>query len=135
VSSTSTSTSSVSSSDSSTTDPQAEMYMSLAVADLRQSVAETVASGASVYQSALSERVIEEDPEGRDGLSSGPSDDRSDSAESPRTSIRGRSRSRSATPTGLVCRGATITTNCLAPFTVSFAEHIFYHYGQSTRRT
>ncbi|GFZ46386.1 Autophagy-related protein 2 [Saitozyma sp. JCM 24511] len=95
---TSTSTSSVSSSGSSTTDPQAEMYMSLAVADLRQSVADTVASGASVYQSALSERVIEEEPEGRDGLLS--SDNRSNSTGSPRTSIRGRSRSRSATPTG-----------------------------------
>jgi hypothetical protein len=74
------------------------MYMSLAVADLRQSVADTVASGASVYQSAMSERVIEEEPEGRDGSSA--SDNRSNSTGSPRTSVRGRSRSRSATPTG-----------------------------------
>jgi autophagy-related protein 2 len=93
--STSTRSSSSESITSSTIDDQAEMYMSQAVADLRQSATSTLSSGASVYQSALTERVIDEEPveEGtplpEDGWSS-----------THRNRSRSESRNRSATPTG-----------------------------------
>ncbi|KAK4687136.1 autophagy-related protein 2, partial [Tremellales sp. Uapishka_1] len=44
-------------------DDGAEMFMSQAVADLRQSMmASTATSGASIYQSAMSERILEDPP-------------------------------------------------------------------------
>jgi autophagy-related protein 2 len=77
-SSSSSSTSSVSTPSST---GNADMYMSQAVADLRQSSTSGVGSDASVYQSALSERIAEEEP-------------------SSETASRSKSRSRSVTPTG-----------------------------------
>lgn len=60
----STSRSSSTSSSSSTADGLADMTMSLAVADLRQSTMSSVASGASVYHSALEEGDMDNQEEG-----------------------------------------------------------------------
>ena len=55
------SSSSTSSSSTASGEDTGEMMMSMAVADLRHSMMTSVASGASVYQSALTETVAEED--------------------------------------------------------------------------
>lgn len=61
VSRSSSTSSTASSASTKSDDDSGSMFMSMAVADLRHSMATSVASGASVYQSAISERE-EEDP-------------------------------------------------------------------------
>lgn len=68
LSASTTRTSSMSSNSSQSVDDVAEMTMSLAVADLRQStMMASMVSGASVYQSALSERIEEESDSENEG--------------------------------------------------------------------